>query len=75
MIEATGNGDVEKQLRAMTTILVNIVAERFGVKEVKSAEKHYSKNALKKQYKKAGACTFGKASDHAQEEASNPTES
>ncbi len=68
MLEATGKGDVEKQLHTMTTIMVNMAAERFGVEEVKSAKKHYTKNqraakihnirkelkGLKKQYKEAG---------------------
>jgi len=36
-LEGTAKGDVDRQLKARTTIVVNIVAERFGTEEVKPA--------------------------------------
>ena len=44
VLEATAKGDVEKRLRTMTTIMVNMVAERFGVKEKRGAKQPYKKN-------------------------------
>ena len=61
-------GEADRKLRAMTTIIVSIAAERFGEEEKKSSGTSYSKNqravrihnirqemkALKSQYKAAG---------------------
>lgn len=67
VLEATAKGDVEKRLQTMTTIIVSMVAERFGVEKERGAKQPYSKNqravkihnirkelkALKKQHKEA----------------------
>ena len=67
ILEAMAKGEADRKLRAMTTIIVSIAAERFG-EEKKSSGTSYSKNqravrihnirqemkALKSQYKAAG---------------------
>ncbi|XP_060938981.1 uncharacterized protein LOC133018922 [Limanda limanda] len=68
ILEAMAKGEADRKLRAMTTIIVSIAAERFGEEEKKSSGTSYSKNqravrihnirqemkALKSQYKAAG---------------------
>lgn len=65
MLEATGKGGVERSPQTMTTIIVNMAAERFGVEEERAAKQLYFKNQragkirrtelkqLKKQHKEA----------------------
>lgn len=67
MLETMAKGDVERRLQAMTTIIVSMAAERFGVEEERGARQPYSMNqravkihnirtelkALTKQYKVA----------------------
>lgn len=65
--EVTAKGDVERRLKTMTTIIVCMAAERFGVEEERAAKQPYTKNqravkihnirkelkALKRQHKAA----------------------
>lgn len=67
VLEATAKGDVERRLQTMTTIIVSMAAERFGVEQERAAKEPYTKNqraakihhirkelrALKKQHKAA----------------------
>lgn len=67
VLEATAKGDVEKRLQTMTTIIVSMAAERFGVEEERGVKLPYIKNqraikihnirkelkTLKKQHKEA----------------------
>ncbi|KAK0134731.1 Retrovirus-related Pol polyprotein from type-2 retrotransposable element R2DM [Merluccius polli] len=67
VLEATAKGDVERRLQTMTTIIVSMAAERFGVEEERRPKQPYTKNqravkihnirkelkALKKQHKEA----------------------
>lgn len=44
MLEATAKGDVERRMQTMTTIIVSMAAERFGIEEGKRPMQSYSKN-------------------------------
>lgn len=44
VLEATAKGNVEKRLWTMTTIIVSMVAEKFGVKEKRGGKQPYKKN-------------------------------
>lgn len=68
ILEAMAKGGADRKLQAMTTVIVNIAAERFGEEEKKSSGTSYSKNqravkihnirkemkAVKSQHKVAG---------------------
>lgn len=68
ILEGTANGDVDRRLKTMATIIVNIAAERFGTEAAKPAPLAYAPNdrarkiqrlreelkSLKRQYKTAG---------------------
>lgn len=43
-LEATVKGDVERRLQTMTTIIVSMAAERFGIEEGKRPKQPYSMN-------------------------------
>lgn len=44
VLEATAKGDAERRLQTMTTIIVSMAVERFGVEEVRGVTKPYTKN-------------------------------
>lgn len=44
MLEATAKGDVERRLQTMTTIIVSMAVERFGVEEERRARQPYTMN-------------------------------
>lgn len=68
ILEVTAKGDVDHRLKAMTTLIVNITAERFGTEAPKPAPSAYvlshrarkiqrlreELELLKRQYKSAG---------------------
>ncbi len=68
VLEVTAKGDVDHRLRTMTTLIVNIAAERFGTEVAKPAPSAYAPShrarkitclreelrLLKRQYKSAG---------------------
>ncbi len=68
VLEATAKGDVDHRLRTMTTLIVNIAAERFGIEASKPVPTAYAPShrarkiqclreelrLLKRQYKSAG---------------------
>lgn len=66
VLEATAKGDAERRMQTMSTIIVSMAVERFGVEEVK-VTKPYTKihnirmelKTLKKQYKEAGEQACG----------------
>lgn len=43
-MEGTAKKDVDRRLATMTTIIVSIAAERFGMKEAKAAPSAYAPN-------------------------------
>lgn len=67
MLEATAKGDVERRPQSMTTIIVSMAAERFGIEEERGPKQPYTKKrgavkihnirkelkALKKHHKEA----------------------
>lgn len=77
ILEGTAKGDVDRWLKTMTSIIVDIAAERFGLNEVKLGPSAYTTNhrarkiqhlreelkALKRQYKKAGDVKKGGLSE------------
>lgn len=44
VLEATAKGHVERRLWTMTTIVVSMAAERFGVEEERGAKQPYTEN-------------------------------
>lgn len=44
ILEGTAKGDVDRWLKTMTSIIVDIAAERFGLKEVKLGPSAYTPN-------------------------------
>lgn len=44
VMEATAERDMKRRLQTMTTIIVSMAAERFGVEEERVAKQHYTKN-------------------------------
>ena len=44
VLEVTAKGDVERRLQTMTTIIVSMATERFGVEEERAAKQPYFKN-------------------------------
>ncbi len=77
VLEVTAKGDVDQRLRTMTTLKVNIAAERFGTEASKPAPAAYAPShrareikslreelkLLKRQYKSAGEVERGGLAD------------
>jgi len=44
VLEATAKGNAERRLQTITTLIVSMAVERFGVEEVRGVTKPYTKN-------------------------------